>query len=374
MQFSVINKIKVLLLVFVAMSFIFGPSCFAAKQKDACGITGINDPLICGSSGGDEEEELQGRVKSTLTQVYTWIGIIAVVVVVIGGILYMTSAGNPEKIKTAKNAIMYAVIGLVVTLMAFAITTLVIDAIDGKTPSSSGGGGGGGGSGGGGEDGGSSDDRKVVRGVKLTLSDSTLTVGDTGTAYADVIPDYAKDKTIKYSSSKEDVATIDKNGKIKAKKAGKATIKATSGNGKNASKTLTVVKQVEADSVKIKEGDISVAVGKTKTLTVEVLPNNTVNKEVTWSSDKADIATVDKNGNVKGVKTGTAKITAKTSNGKKDTIKVTVSEKETGDGNQAKDTSSRHKIGNALAVIHADDNGNIAKIKQAGEKKYYIMP
>lgn len=358
MQFSVINKIKVLLLVFAAMSFIFGPSCFAAKQKDACGITGINDPLICGSSGGDEEEELQGRVKSTLTQVYTWIGIIAVVVVVIGGILYMTSAGNPEKIKTAKNAIMYAVIGLVVTLMAFAITTLVIDAIDGKSPSSSGGGGGGGGSGGGGEDGGSSDDRKVVRGVKLTLSDSTLTVGDTGAAYADVIPDYAKDKTIKYSSSKEDVATIDKNGKIKAKKAGETTIKATSSNGKNASKTLTVVKQVEADSVKIKEGDISVAVGKTKTLTVEVLPNNTVNKEVTWSSDKADIATVDKNGNVKGVKIGTAKITAKTSNGKKDTIKVTVLEKETGDGNQAKDTSSRHKIGNALAVMYADDNGN----------------
>ena len=177
-----------------------------------------------------------------------------------------------------------------------------------------------------------------------------------GTAYASVIPDYAKDKTIKYSSSKEDVATIDKNGKIKAKKAGKTTIKATSGNGKNAaSKTLTVVKQVEADSVKIKEGDISVAVGKTKTLTVEVLPNNTVNKEVTWSSDKTDIATVDKNGKVKGIKAGTAKITAKTSNGKKDTIKVTVLEKETGDGNQAKDTSSRHKIGNALVVMRADE-------------------
>lgn len=372
MQFSVISKIKVLLVAIIAMSLIFAPSCFATD--DACDVAGFDDPLICGSGGGDEESELQGRIKSALTTVYTWVGIIAVIVIVIGGILYMTSAGNPEKAKTAKNAIMYAVIGLVVTLMAFAITTLVIDAIDGKTPTSSGGGGGGGaGGGGGGGGGGGSSDRTAVRGVKMTLSAGTLTVGESGTANASVIPDYAKDKTIKYTSSKEAVATIDKNGKIKAKKAGKTTIKATSGNGKSASKTLTVVKQVEAESVKIKEGDVTVAVGKTTTLTAEISPKNTANKTITWSSNKTDIATVDKNGKVKGIKAGTAKITAKTSNGKKDTVKVTVSKDAVGDGGKSIDTSSRHKIGNALAVMHAANDGDISKVKQAGEKKYYAV-
>lgn len=353
------------------MSLIFAPSCFATD--DACDVAGFDDPLICGSGGGDEESELQGRIKSALTTVYTWVGIIAVIVIVIGGILYMTSAGNPEKAKTAKNAIMYAVIGLVVTLMAFAITTLVIDAIDGKTPTSSGGGGGGGAGGGGGGGGGGSSDRTAVRGVKMTLSAGTLTVGESGTANASVIPDYAKDKTIKYTSSKEAVATIDKNGKIKAKKAGKTTIKATSGNGKSASKTLTVVKQVEAESIKIKEGDVTVAVGKTTTLTAEISPKNTANKTITWSSNKTDIATVDKNGKVKGIKAGTAKITAKTSNGKKDTVKVTVSKDAVGDGGKSIDTSSRHKIGNALAVMHAANDGDISKVKQAGEKKYYAV-
>ena len=68
--------------------------------------------------------------------------------IVIGDIKYMTSAGNPEKVKGAKNAIMYAVIGLVVTLLAFAITEVIIGALDGKTSEEStqtGGGSGGGG-------------------------------------------------------------------------------------------------------------------------------------------------------------------------------------------------------------------------------------
>ena len=43
----------------------------------------------------------------------------------------MTSAGDPDKVKNAKNAIMYAVIGLIVTLMAFAITNFIIGALEG---------------------------------------------------------------------------------------------------------------------------------------------------------------------------------------------------------------------------------------------------
>ena len=67
---------------------------------DACSITGNNDPLVCGNKDSNEEEVLQGRIKNTLEVVYTWVGIIAVIAIVIGGIRYMTSAGNPEKIKS----------------------------------------------------------------------------------------------------------------------------------------------------------------------------------------------------------------------------------------------------------------------------------
>ncbi len=370
MRFFVVSKIKVLLLIIAATVFVFAPNCFA--DGDACSVAGFNDPLICGSPGKDEEKELQGHIRDTLTQVYTWVGIIAVVVIVIGGILYMTSAGNQEKIKNAKKAITYAVIGLVVTLMAFAITSLVIGAIDGNKPGGNSAQGDGGGSDG---DGGnlnqSNNDRTVVRGVKLRLSTLTLTIGDTGRAYGSVIPDYAADKTIEYSSSDGDVASIDENGKIKAKKEGETIIKATSDNGKSSSKKLTVIKPVEAESIRINEGDITLMVGKMKTLTATILPRNTANKDVTWSSDKRDIATVDNGGKIKGIKAGTATITVKTNNDKTSSVKVTVTEKESGN---TVDTSSRHKIGaNALAVMHADDNGDINKVTKAGEKKYYAI-
>ena len=57
---------------------------------------------------------------------YLWAGIIAVLIVVIGGLLYVTSNGDANNIQRAKNTILYAVVGLLVVIFAFAITQLVI--------------------------------------------------------------------------------------------------------------------------------------------------------------------------------------------------------------------------------------------------------
>ncbi len=63
---------------------------------------------------------------SILNTVYFIAGAVAVLVIVIAGILLVTSSGNPERVKTARFAILAAVIGLVVVLMAAAITAFVI--------------------------------------------------------------------------------------------------------------------------------------------------------------------------------------------------------------------------------------------------------
>lgn len=65
-------------------------------------------------------------MNAILNQVYMWAGIIAVVVIIIAGYIYTTSAGDPAKTKRAKDAILYAVIGLVVIILAFTITQFVI--------------------------------------------------------------------------------------------------------------------------------------------------------------------------------------------------------------------------------------------------------
>ena len=88
-------------------------------EKDYCAYRPVK--------GG--EAELQSVIQNATSTAYGIIGIVSVVVVVIGGIKYMTSAGDPNKVQSAKNTIMYALIGLIVSLLAFAITNLVITAI-----------------------------------------------------------------------------------------------------------------------------------------------------------------------------------------------------------------------------------------------------
>ena len=63
---------------------------------------------------------------AVLATVYWAGGIAAVVVIIIGGILYATSDGDAAKIKRGKDAILYSIIGLVVIMMAFLITNYVV--------------------------------------------------------------------------------------------------------------------------------------------------------------------------------------------------------------------------------------------------------
>ena len=53
-------------------------------------------------------------------------GIIAVIMIIVGGIMYSLSAGDSKKAGTAKDTILYAVVGLVITLLAGAIVNFVL--------------------------------------------------------------------------------------------------------------------------------------------------------------------------------------------------------------------------------------------------------
>lgn len=61
-----------------------------------------------------------------LTTVYYVAGIVAVIVIIVAGIVYVTAQGDSGKIRTGKNAILGAVAGLVVVLAAFIITQYVL--------------------------------------------------------------------------------------------------------------------------------------------------------------------------------------------------------------------------------------------------------
>ena len=77
------------------------------------------------------------KVDEIVLAVVNWllfaVGVISVIMLIVGGIKYATSAGDSNKVTSAKNTIMYAIIGLAVAVLAFAIVGFVTDTLNGGT-------------------------------------------------------------------------------------------------------------------------------------------------------------------------------------------------------------------------------------------------
>lgn len=70
-----------------------------------------------------------GVFKQVTNTILYIVGIIAVIMLIIGGIKYVISGGDSKKVTDAKNTVLYAIIGLVVAFLAFAIVNFVISAL-----------------------------------------------------------------------------------------------------------------------------------------------------------------------------------------------------------------------------------------------------
>ena len=80
---------------------------------------------------GNNETDLTGQIALIINAIIGIIGIISVVVIILGGITYSTSQGDTAKVKKGKDTILYGVIGLIISLLAFAIVNFVISSLQG---------------------------------------------------------------------------------------------------------------------------------------------------------------------------------------------------------------------------------------------------
>jgi uncharacterized protein YjdB len=156
-----------------------------------------------------------------------------------------------------------------------------------------------------------------VESVNLNKNDLTMTEGDSGTLTATVYLSNATNKNVTWTSSDPSVATVN-NGTVKAVKAGSATIKVTTDDGsKTAECQVTVkAKTVSVTSVTLNKSALTMTEGESGTLTATVYPSDATNKNVTWTSSKPSVATVN-NGTVRALKAGKATIKVTTADGSK---------------------------------------------------------
>ena len=160
-----------------------------------------------------------------------------------------------------------------------------------------------------------------VETVTISGAPTSAVLLATGTVQlsATVAPERATAKTLTWTSSAEEVATVDSTGKVTLVAAGTVTITATAPSGVKDEAEITVqAAEVKVSAIAVKDSSEAtsgtVNAGDTLTLTATVTPEDASNKAVTWASSDETVATV-AGGVVTAVAAGTATITATAADG-----------------------------------------------------------
>ena len=125
------NKIKCALMAAVLAVIGIG-ACLLPTGSAYALNGGAWDDGINNAKGNGVPNDLMGSsgaVTNIINAVLYVVGILAVVMVIIGGVKYTTSGGDQQAVTSAKNTILYGIVGLVIAILAYAIVNFVIEKI-----------------------------------------------------------------------------------------------------------------------------------------------------------------------------------------------------------------------------------------------------
>lgn len=164
--------------------------------------------------------------------------------------------------------------------------------------------------------------KPIDTGIDINIDELNVAVGETKQLTAKVIPENAIDTSVTWSSSDTSVAYVNEEGYVTGVGEGTAIITAQSAHGFTDSCVVNVAPG--PNSVQLSLSKMTLVVGESNRLYATVYPINASNRSVTWKTSDGAVATVDADGNVKGVGPGSAIITAITCNGYTARCSVTV--------------------------------------------------
>lgn len=109
-----------------------GANVFVSRFAFAADPASCNGPKDCVSSGitttgvnNGGTTDFTSLIHGIVNLLLFIVGVAAVIMLIIGGLLYVVSSGDSKRVETAKNTILYAVIGIVVALAAGAIVNWI---------------------------------------------------------------------------------------------------------------------------------------------------------------------------------------------------------------------------------------------------------
>lgn len=154
----------------------------------------------------------------------------------------------------------------------------------------------------------------TIKSLTLDVLNLTLTINETHQFVVSITPANLQAPIYTWTTSNSNIVSVDNKGEIKAISVGEATITVF-----NPDKTLksicnVSVQPIVATSILLDLESLELLIDEEKVLTYKITPDNTTDKQITWSSADVNIATVDNAGKVKAIGVGQTNITAKTNN------------------------------------------------------------
>ncbi len=135
---EILSSVKFFILtLFVATSGMFAvaalaPSGVSADIKDnLCGGADLSleKSRDCNGDDTDAEKSVNDIIETIVNVLTTVVGILAVIFIIVGGFRYITSGGDSGKVSSARNTIVYALIGLIIVALAQIIVRFVLSKV-----------------------------------------------------------------------------------------------------------------------------------------------------------------------------------------------------------------------------------------------------
>jgi len=124
---KIFTKILTVGMLMIGLLGVFAPAVSAANGINICSGENGGDKSVYCQNRGSGETQVNGIIKTIVEVLLTAVGAISIIMIVIGGIMFALSSGDAQKAAKARNTVLYAVVGLAVSLFASAIVNFVFN-------------------------------------------------------------------------------------------------------------------------------------------------------------------------------------------------------------------------------------------------------
>lgn len=122
---------KKILLIISAIAAIVAPQIILASSSNlvfADAKTQI-ESAVNEVGGNENKTDAKGFIGNIIKTMFFVVGVLAVIVIIFAGVTFVVSAGNSQTIQKAKTTIIYAVVGLAVSILSYAIVNFVVGSL-----------------------------------------------------------------------------------------------------------------------------------------------------------------------------------------------------------------------------------------------------